>query len=185
MAYRVLLTPNQVRAYGLPMSPLSPKELRASTWKEATGVDQTEVDSLMDRHPDAIAEIAAELIEGRFYDTTLEARVATVRRDWLTRAQEVIDERDGLAQARRRVVARLEQIKADAAAEIEELIASVVPDIDPHGLPSVPDPPLPEIDEDDQPEPLCDSRWSFAGGCWSAIAPRRASPSSPRPGCRQ
>jgi hypothetical protein len=28
--------------------------------------------------------------------------------------------------------------------------------------PSVPDPPLSEVDEDDQPEPLCDSRWSFA-----------------------
>ena len=49
MTYRALLTPDQVRAYDLPESPLSPKEKRADHWQEANGVEQTEVDALMDK----------------------------------------------------------------------------------------------------------------------------------------
>ena len=116
----------------------------------------------MDRHPEAIAEIAAELIEGRFFDTTLADRVDATRNRWLSEAQQVIDERDDLGPAREAVAARLAQIEADVTAEVEELVASVAPDADTDGLPLVPDPPEPEIDEDDQPEPLVDSRWSFA-----------------------
>jgi hypothetical protein len=163
MTYRALLTPDQVRTYGLPSSPLSLKELRASRWKEAHGVEQTEVDSLMDRYPDAIGEIAAELIGGRFFDTTLATRVDAVREDWLARAEESIDRQDTQAAARAAVAARLEQIEQEATAEIEALTASVAPtDIDTNGLPSVPVIPAAVVNEDDQPEPLCDSRWSFA-----------------------
>ncbi len=162
MTYRALLTPDQVRAYGLPSSPLNAGEKRGPAWEKAYGVEQTEVDSLMDRHPEAIAEIAAELIEGRFFDTTLADRVDATRNRWLSEAQQVIDERDDLGPAREAVAARLAQIEADVTAEVEELVASVAPDADTDGLPLVPDPPEPEIDEDDQPEPLVDSRWSFA-----------------------
>jgi hypothetical protein len=38
----------------------------------------------------------------------------------------------------------------------------VPPNSDSNDLPLVPIPSEPEIDEDDQPDPLCDSRWSFA-----------------------
>lgn len=163
VAYRVLLTPDQVRAYGLPSSPLNSGEKRGPAWKAAYGVEQTEVDALMDADPDAIQNIAGELIEGRFFDTTLAARVEAVRDRWLTQAQEIVDEQDSQVQARADVVARLEQIEQEATAEVEALVTAVAPtDIDPDGLPSVPAIPEPEVDEDDQPEPLCDSRWSFA-----------------------
>ena len=47
-------------------------------------------------------------------------------------------------------------------AEVEALVASVAPRRRPRRLAVGPRSPEPEIDEDDQPEPLCDSRWSFA-----------------------
>jgi hypothetical protein len=162
ITHRALLTPDQVRSYDLLPQPLSPKEQRASRWREAYGIEQTEVDALMDKDPDAIGEIAAELIEGRFFDTTLAARVDAARNRWLAQAQQVIDEQDELGPARDAVVARLAQIEADVTAEVEGLVASVPPGVGPQGLPWVPEIPEPEIDEDDQPEPLCDSRWSFA-----------------------
>lgn len=160
ITHRALLTPDQVRSYELLPQPLSPKEQRADRWVEAYGIEQTEVDALMDKDPDAIGQIAAELIEGRFFDTTLAARVNAVRNRWLTRAQRVIDEQDDLGPAREAVVARLAQIEAETTAEIEELVDSVTP-AEPTGLPSVPRAPEPEVDEDGQPEPVCDSRWSF------------------------
>ena len=136
VAYRVLLTPDQVRAYGLPSSPLNSGEKRGPAWKAAYGVEQTEVDALMDADPDAIQNIAGELIEGRFFDTTLAARVEAVRDRWLTQAQEIVDEQDSQVQARADVVARLEQIEQEATAEVEALVTAVAPtDIDPDGLP--------------------------------------------------
>lgn len=127
----------------------------------------------MDRHPEAIGEIATELIEGRFFDTTLAARVNAVQNRWLARAQRVIESRTPCGRPVR-LPSRLEQIEADVTAEVEELIASVAPtDIDPESLPSVPDPPEPEVDEDDQPQPLCDSRWTFAEQTMALIESKR------------
>jgi hypothetical protein len=40
------LTPDQVRLYGLPSTPLKDTERRADKWKAAKGVEQTEVDSI-------------------------------------------------------------------------------------------------------------------------------------------
>jgi hypothetical protein len=135
IAPRAPLTPDRVRSYELLPQPLSPKEQRADRWVEAYDVEQTEVDALMDKDPDAIGEIAAELIEGRFFDTTLAARVNAVRNRWLIRAQRVIDEQDDLGPAREAVVARLAQIETEATAEIEKLVDSVTP-AEPTGLPA-------------------------------------------------
>jgi hypothetical protein len=44
--YRVALTPQQVKEYGLPSTPLKPDEDRAPDWCAAMGVEQTEIDSL-------------------------------------------------------------------------------------------------------------------------------------------
>ena len=43
---RVALTPEQVEQEGLPSTPLKETEKRASRWREAFGIDQTEIDAL-------------------------------------------------------------------------------------------------------------------------------------------
>jgi hypothetical protein len=44
--HRVALTPNQVREYGLPSTPLKDTERRGDAWQAAMGVEQTEIDAL-------------------------------------------------------------------------------------------------------------------------------------------
>ncbi len=56
--YRVALTPDHVREYGLPSTPLKETEKRADKWTAATGVMQTEIDSLAALQPQLLARIA-------------------------------------------------------------------------------------------------------------------------------
>ena len=49
------LTPNQVREYGVPNTPLKKSEKRATKWIEATGVEQTEIDAIATLRPDGAA----------------------------------------------------------------------------------------------------------------------------------
>jgi hypothetical protein len=51
---RVALTPDQVREYGLPSTPLKDTEKRADAWQAAMGVEQTEIDALASLQPDLL-----------------------------------------------------------------------------------------------------------------------------------
>jgi hypothetical protein len=172
--HQVALTVDQVREYGLPSTPLKPKEKRASKWRAAYGVEQTEIDSMIVLQPDLLRRITLDAIT-KFYDDTLDRRVRTAEREWRAIAQQAVDDQ---------AAGHLEQIHADVLPvleekgdQIREILASVQEVLDEvridasmFDLPPVPDIPEPVIDSVNQPEPLCDSRWDFTEQCRRLIA---------------
>src|SRR5262249_7585376 len=89
--YRVALTPDQVREYGFPSTPLKDTERRAGKWTAAMGVEQTEIDALAGRQPDLLRRIAIDALS-KFYDDTLNRRVRQARDEWRRQAQQSVDE---------------------------------------------------------------------------------------------
>ena len=85
------LTPAQVRHYRLPSSPLSPKELRRTRWRERMGVQQTEIDALLTRHPGALTAMIREALKP-YYDPTLNSRVRRAEGEWRADAEAKIEE---------------------------------------------------------------------------------------------
>ena len=169
-SHRVALSPDQVREYGLPSTPLKPGENRAEDWVEKMGVEQTEIDSLAALQPDLLRDIAEAAI-APFFDTTLNARVRRAKDDWLAEAQNVIDEQTGtdLDQLRQNALLALSE-KRD---EIEAILDGVWVDADQFDLP---EPVIPEADLDpdrEMPVPLCDSRWTFREQCRRLIASKK------------
>ena len=108
------LTPDQVREFGLPSSPLSDNEKRAGRWTELMGVEQTEVDSLLALHPGALAQMLRDAIEP-YFDPTLDERVSLVGRAWRRVASAAINEAIGgdpdLAARLAEIEARAEDIR--------------------------------------------------------------------------
>ena len=84
--HRVALTPDQVREYGLPSTPLKDTERRGDAWQTAMGVEQTEIDALASLRPELLRELARDAI-APFYDYELGARVDAACADWKQRAQ--------------------------------------------------------------------------------------------------
>ena len=74
------LTVEQVGALGLPSTPLKETERRASRWRAAYGVEQTEIDALATLRPDELRRIVRRAVKP-YWDPTLEdrAREATGR----------------------------------------------------------------------------------------------------------
>ncbi|MGZ4563079.1 MAG: hypothetical protein ACXVX6_05780, partial [Mycobacterium sp.] len=160
--HRLALTPDHVREYGLPSTPLKDTERRADRWKDAMGVEQTEIDALAALQPDLLTQLAREAI-APFYDATLERRTQRIRSEWLDAAQQAINDQSGGD--------RMEQLRTDAAARLDDLrdrinevLDEVDIDVDQFELPDIPELPEAELDGD-QPEPLLDSRWDFAEQC--------------------
>ena len=159
---RVALTPPQVRAYGLPSTPLKATEKRADRWQQAMGVEQTEIDALAALQPHLLEEIAREAI-GPFFDYSLASRVASARREWVAEAQEALAEQLDTG--------RLAGIYTEGARtllgfhrdvqELNERLAAEVGDVENYELP---EPVIPdgEITITTDGEPLIDSEWSFA-----------------------
>lgn len=165
---RVGLTPDQVREYGLPSTPLKDTEKRADAWRTATGVAQTEIDALAALQPRLLRQIATEAVKP-FFDSTLDNRVLTAYWQWQSEAQSVVD---GLTDEqfewhRTEVEQRLDEIRT----EVSDLLESVKLDADNLDLPDrvVPDAEL----GGEQPTPLCDSEWSFTEQCHRLIASKR------------
>jgi hypothetical protein len=161
---RVALTPAQVGEYGLPSTPLKETERRADRWRQAMGVEQTEVDAFTAR-PGLLRQVAREALDG-FFDRTLSRRVADYRREWLGRAQEMIAASFDLD--------RLAEIRADAERELDgmreqirHLNDALRIEVDPNQLPPI------ELPRAASPErdglPLLDSRWDFAEQCRALI----------------
>ena len=155
--YRVALTPDQVRAYGLPSTPLKDSERRADRWRSAMGVSQTEIDALASLQPELMRQVALDAI-APFYDTTLDRRVATARNEWRGAAQEILDEQldsDGHEHIRIQAAARLDDLRE----EIDRLTNLLDIDVDDIEFPRI-DVPEAEVTEDAE-APLIDSAWSF------------------------
>ena len=141
----VALTVGQVGELGLPSTPLKETEKRASRWREAFGVEQTEIDALATLRPNVLREII-EVAFRPYYDDTLEARVDEARADWMARAQTAIDE-----QVDPEVLAALRVEATERLSEFESVIANLNERLQLAGdrfrLPVI-EVPQPEIDED-------------------------------------
>jgi arsenate reductase-like glutaredoxin family protein len=85
------LTIEQVNHLNLPESPLSPKEKRADKWRDAHGIEQTEIDALTtpERQDDLRQIINDAFIP--YFDFDLERRVAKAKAKWTKAAQNAID----------------------------------------------------------------------------------------------
>jgi hypothetical protein len=148
------LTVDQVRDLNLPSTPLKPTEKRASQWRAAFGVEQTEIDALASLNPDALRQIAREAV-APFFDDTLEERIEEARAEWTEQAQDQID----AAAKRRRGYARLRQDAASALTKARKAVTALqretvklVPRRD------LPEFEMPEAEPDnDGPEPLISS----------------------------
>jgi hypothetical protein len=94
--YGVALTPEQVKEYKLPQSPIEIKaksrdqierqERKRREWKDAMGVEQTEIDALATLRPDLLRQIALDAI-APFYDDTLDERVREAADEWIAAAR--------------------------------------------------------------------------------------------------
>ena len=87
----VALTPDQVGELGLPSTPLKETEKRADRWREAFGVEQTEIDALATLRPDVLREIVERAFDP-YFDRDLKKRVALAKDEWAEEAQDALDE---------------------------------------------------------------------------------------------
>lgn len=159
--HRVGLTPDQVRAYDLPSTPLKATEARAGAWLDATGVEQTEIDALASLRPDLLRDIAHEAVRP-FYDATLDRRVGLARQDWIHRAQEMLaDQLD--AERLRNVQEQAGRKLSEMREQIAELNDQLRIDTSGLDLPPI-EVPLAESGGGVL-TPLIDSRWSFVEQC--------------------
>jgi hypothetical protein len=164
--HRVALTPDQVREYGLPSTPLKASEQRGEDWTKATGLEQTEIDALASLRPDLLESITRDAI-APFYDHDLDRRVDAAYRDWTERAQVALDsalDQDHLDRLRTEAEARLGELRQQIDA-INDQLRIDVSDLD---LPPIV---VPEADLTGKthPLPLLDSWWSFADQCQALI----------------
>lgn len=165
--HRVALTPDQVREYGLPSTPLKDTEKRADGWRQATGVEQTEIDALASLRPDLLRRIARDALSP-FYDYELDRSVARAREAWIREALEVIN-RDIDGEHLARIRAEAERKLAQMREQIAELNDQLRIDASDFDLPAL-DIPAPDTGGREPPEPLLDSWWPFAGQCRALIA---------------
>ncbi len=142
---RVALTPDQVRTYGLPSTPLKSTELRADRWRSAMGVAQTEIDALASLQPTLLREIARDAISP-FFDSTLDRRVRTAENEWRRHAQQIVDaalDDDHLREMRADAAEKLDQMRA----QVDEINDALRIDTDRFELPE-PVVPEPQINGD-------------------------------------
>jgi hypothetical protein len=111
----VALTVEQLIELGLPSTPLKETEKRADRWREAFGVEQTEIDALATLRPRGLEEIVTIAI-GPYYDASLAARVAEAEREWQAAAQRALNDQidgDALAAVKDRAARRLNELEAE------------------------------------------------------------------------
>jgi hypothetical protein len=108
----VALTVEQVRELGLPSTPLKETEKRADRWREAFGVEQTEIDALATLQPDVLREILEDAF-APYWDDGLEDRVEQAKEEWNEAAEEAI--RNQIDQE------KLDALREEAAEKLTEL----------------------------------------------------------------
>jgi hypothetical protein len=110
---RVALTPEQVEAENLPSVPLKESEKRADRWRDAFGIDQTEIDALTTPARRPILQRMIRQAFQPYLDPNLSRRVADAKAEWNAAAQEAIAEQIDAD--------RLEQIRDEAVSKLDEL----------------------------------------------------------------
>jgi len=142
----VALTVDQVRELGLPSTPLKETEKRADRWREAFGVEQTEIDALATLQPGVLREIVESAFDP-YFDDTLAGRVSEAEEDWTQRAEEALADQidqDSLEALRAEATEKLSELQ-DAIDDINERLRLATADR--FTLPAI-EVPEPEIDED-------------------------------------
>lgn len=165
---RVALTPEQVRDYDLPSTPLKPKERRASKWRAEMGIEQTEIDALATLRPEVLAELIEQAI-APFYDAAAEAAASETRRRWHAAAQVSLNESinaDEAARLRAEVEDALDELR-ELERQAAELTDLTVDDLDPVELP------VAEPTGADDELTVIDSDWSFGEQTERLIAQKR------------
>jgi hypothetical protein len=112
------LTVEQVKRLRLPSTPLKETEKRADKWRDAFGVEQTEIDALATLRPQELQRIVIDAIEP-YYDDTLDRRVREARDACVAASQQALDDHinpDLIAEAE----AHAEQLQADIEAIDEQ-----------------------------------------------------------------
>jgi hypothetical protein len=170
--HRVALMPDQVREYGLPSSPLKATESRADDWRDAMGVEQTEIDALAALRPDLLQQIARDAIRP-FFDDTLERRVYAAHDRWIIAAQQAIDEQVD-AELRGRIHAEAASKLTTVRAQVEEIRDSMRLDAGDFTVPPIVVP-QPELNRS-PPAPLLSSRSPFAEQCRALKASKSYQP---------
>jgi hypothetical protein len=142
----VALSVDQVRELGLPSTPLKETEKRADRWREAFGVEQTEIDALATLRPAVLREIIERAFDP-YWDHTLAQRVREAEDDWNRRAEEALGEQidqEHLEALREEAAGRLAELD-EAIADINERLRLAAADR--FSLPEI-EVPEPEVDED-------------------------------------
>jgi hypothetical protein len=160
--HRIGLTPDQVREYGLPTTPLKDdeKEKRAEAWRAAMGVDQTEIDALASLRPELLRTLAINAVSP-FFDRTLDARVLDAESEWRREAQDVVDSTLDLDQLDRMAREKLASLRT----EIDQLNRGLSINPDDFDLPGIVVPTAIDRRAEATGRALVDSRWAFAEQC--------------------
>jgi len=156
----IALIPEQVREYGLPSTPLKETERRADKWRQAMGVEQTEIDALATLNPDLLQRIVRDALDS-FYDWTLHRRVLEAKGEWMRRAQASLDaqiSQDQLEDLSSQAQAKLGTLRAEIDAINDALRVAAVDGLE---LPDLPEVPTAEIDPVLAGKPLISSDWGY------------------------
>jgi hypothetical protein len=167
--HRAALTPDQVRRFDLPSSPLKATEKRADKWRAAMGVAQTEIDALATLRPELLDQVARETL-APFYDYDLAARVSEAYHEWVDTAIGIINDSldsQQLSRIRAEAVEKLEAMREQVDAFNDALRL----DVDDYDLPEIVIPQT-EPTVGLVPEPLYDSDWSFGEAALKLIESR-------------
>jgi hypothetical protein len=154
----VALTVEQVRDLGLPSTPLKETEKRADRWRNAFGVEQTEIDALATLQPAALREIIERAFDP-YLDRALDERVEDAEAEWTRQAEEALTahiDQARLETLRREAAERLAEMQ-DAIDSINERLRLAADDF---ALPDF-EVPEPEVDEEASRQALVslDDNW--------------------------
>jgi hypothetical protein len=167
--YPVALTLDQIHTLGLPSSPLKETERRANRWRETHGHDQTEIDAMVELHPEALRDAVFAAI-APFYDFELTRRVSAVEMEWRRRADEALQAHPGYNAGAKRIKAAWK--RARTAAHTLNIEQSKVAEVLRDSIP--PDPELPAAEPDAPMRPaLFDSEVDFVTATRRLIARKK------------
>jgi hypothetical protein len=158
----VALNPEQVAELGLPSTPLKEGEKRADRWREAFGIEQTEIDALATLRPDVLREIVERAFDP-YVDRGLGERVSLAHSEWRQQAEDALQtqiDQNQLEALREEAASRLNELE-DAIADINTRLRMAAEDR--FTLPAI-EVPQPEIDEETPRQALVslDQDWTEA-----------------------
>jgi hypothetical protein len=107
-----VLTPEQVREYGLPSRHLKDTERRGDAWRTQMGIEQTENRCARITPAGPVQKITRKAIKP-FFDDTLGRRVTEAKAEWFAAAHAVIDQTIDQD--------RLNRLRTEAQAKLAEL----------------------------------------------------------------